>query len=82
MVALGYDRSDIFDTLITLAECDYCETVPDLQYLTQPPLLVFSKAIDSKDVYIKVTILEQKDRKVFVLSFHFAEHPVKKPYSE
>ena len=82
MVALGYDRKDICNTLISLSESDYCETVPDLQYPSQPPLLVFSKVIDSKDVYIKVNVLEQKDKKVFVLSFHFAEHPVEKPYAK
>ena len=82
MVALGYDRNDIYNTLISLTEFDYCETVPDLQYPSQPPLFVFSKAIDLKDVYIKVNVLDQNNKKVFVLSFHFAEHPVKKPYTK
>ena len=81
MVTLGYDRKDIRNTLISLTESDYCETVPDFQYPSQPPLFVFSKTIDFKDVYIKVNVTNQKGRKVFVLSFHFAEHPVKKPYS-
>ena len=52
-----------------------------MQYPSQPPLYVFSKAIDSMEVYIKVTVLNQKDRKVFALSFHLAEHPVRKPYT-
>jgi len=32
MIVLGYDRKDIYNTLISLTESDYCETVPDLQY--------------------------------------------------
>jgi len=80
IVALEFDREDICNMLTSLSVSDYCETVPDLQYTLQPPLFVFSKAIDSRDIYIKVNLLDQKDRKVFVLSFHFAEFPVKKPY--
>ena len=82
IIALDYDREDICDTLISLTVSDYCETVPDLQYPSQAPLLIFSKVIDSKEVYIKVNVSHQEDRKVFVLSFHFAERPVKKPYSK
>ena len=51
MIALEYDRKDICNAIISLTELDYCETVPDLQYPSQPPLFVFSKVIDSKDIY-------------------------------
>ena len=81
MFALGYDRHDICNALLSLEVNDYCETVPDMQYPTQPHLQVFSIAIDAKDVYIKVNLQSHNDRKVFVLSFHFAEYPVSKPYA-
>jgi hypothetical protein len=81
LAAIGYDRKDIYDVLMSLTECDYCETLPDMQYPLGPPLWIFSKEVDSKDIYIKISISSQKDRRVFILSFHFAEHPVRKAYS-
>ena len=82
MLELEYDRIDVYNTLVSLTETDYCETVPDLQYPSQLPLVVFSKMISSKDVYIKISVIDKHNKKVFVLSFHFAEYPVIKPYSE
>jgi hypothetical protein len=81
IVELGYDSKDVCDILAALAKSDYCETVPDKQYSDGAPLRVFGKTIGSRDVYIKISILTYGARRVFTLSFHFAEYPLRKPYS-
>ena len=79
MLALGYDRSDICETLRSLEVYDYCETLPDEQYPLQS-LQVFSKTISELEIYIKINIVDRDKSRVFILSFHFADYPMKKAY--
>ena len=83
LTSLKYNEIDIINVLRTLTEHNYCETVPDLQYPTGPPFYIFSKAINKKDIYIKINILTNNNNKrVFTLAFHFAEHKMIKPYHD
>jgi len=82
MAKLHYDNKDVYNILLSLTEEDYSETVPDIKNTSNPPLHVFGREIDSREVYIKTKIRKRKRNQVFSLSFHFAEHPIKKPYSK
>ena len=81
MLALNYDKKDVCNVLVSLTEKDYCETVPDRKDPALPPLYVFGSIIDTKEMYIKVKIRDRASKQVFCLSFHFAEFPIKHPYS-
>lgn len=78
---LGYNKSDIRNTLLSLTVNDYSETLPDTSNSNLPPLYVFNKMISVKEVYIKLKIRDREKQQVFCLSFHFAQYPMLKPYS-
>ena len=82
MVELEFDKKDVCDVLVSLTEKDYCETVPDRKDPSLPPLYVFGNLINTKEMYIKVKIRDRASKQVFCLSFHFAEFPIKHPYSK
>ena len=79
---LRYKKSDIRNVLLSLTVNDYSETLSDVNNPDSPPLYVFGKTINAKDVYIKVKIRNRANRQVFCLSFHFAQFPISKPYLE
>ena len=81
MDKLKYTKSDIYNTLLSLTVNDYSETLADTKGSTLPPLYVFGKTINTKEVYIKVKIRDKVKNKIFCLAFHFAKFPIIKPYS-
>ena len=78
--SLGFDLDDVCDVIMALTECNYSETVPDRQFSSGPPFYVFEEIIDSKSVYIKMNIQSNENERIFALSFHFEEYPMKRPY--
>jgi len=79
---LSYTKTDIKNALLSLTSSDYSETLPDIKDASAPLLYVFGKTVKDKELYIKVKIRNRTTRQVFCLSFHYAEYPTKKPYSE
>ena len=48
----------------------------------KPPLLfVFGKDINNRQVYIKLKIKGENNRRILCLSFHYAKHKMKFPYA-
>ena len=81
MVALGYNKKDVSADLLSLTENDYYETVIDDVDPTLPKFYSFGKTIQAREVYIKVKIRDKYKGTVFCVSFHFAKHPISKPYA-
>lgn len=81
LLDLDYDSTDILKVLKELTVKDYSETKFD-RYDDKPPLLyVFGKYINSKQVYIKVKIKGEKNKRILCLSFHYAESKMEFPYT-
>ena len=83
LLALEFDRTDVFTQLLNLNVSEYMETVIDDKNNCLPPFYAFGKLIKSKEVYIKVKIRDRINCKVFCVSFHFAKFPLptKMPYA-
>lgn len=75
LLALDYDKNDVFNQLMSLDIREYMETFIDDLDSSLPPFYAFAKVIKSKNVYVKVKIRDRQRRKIFCVSFHFARYP-------
>ncbi len=75
LLALDFDRKDVWHQLVSLDISEYLETFIDDMDPTWPPFFAFAKSIKKRDVYIKAKIRDRLNGKVFCVSFHFARHP-------
>lgn len=82
LLALDFDKYDVFNQLMALEVSEYMETITDDLDNCLPKFYAFAKEIKNKNVYIKVKIRDREKRKVFCVSFHFARYPFPKclPY--
>lgn len=81
LLDLGYDTVDVVDRLKELAVSDYSETLIDKDDDKPPLLFVFGKDINNRQVYIKLKIKGENNRRILCLSFHYAKHKMKFPYA-
>lgn len=83
LLDLDFDSKDVVNQLLILEVSEYLETFIDDKDSSLPPFYAFAKAIQSKDVYIKVKIRDRKKCKIFCVSFHYARYPFpqKRPYT-
>ena len=77
---LEFDLDDVVAVLKTLETEDFSHVLLDKGNLDPPYMLVFSKIIQSKEVYIKIKVRDSKEQ-VVCISFHYAKHPLNKPYA-
>ena len=78
---LEYDSEDIVERLKELELKDYSETLFDKDDDKPPLLFVFGKEINSRQVYIKIKIKGEAEKRVLCLSFHYAEREMHFPYA-
>ena len=78
---LDYDTGDVVDRLKELTVSDYSETLIDKDDDKPPLLFVFGKDINNRQVYIKLKIKGENNRRILCLSFHYAKHKMKFPYA-
>ncbi|MGN0672502.1 MAG: hypothetical protein ACI4KE_07700 [Anaerovoracaceae bacterium] len=78
---LDYDTVDVVDRLKELTVSDYSETLIDKDNDKPPLLFVFGKDINNRQVYIKLKIKGENNRRILCLSFHYAKHKMKFPYA-
>lgn len=76
LLALDFDKYDVFKQLMSLETNEYLETIIDDRDRSLPPFYAFAKEIKSREVYIKVKIRDRQKGKVFCVSFHFARYPI------
>lgn len=78
---LGFDDTDIKETLKNLKAKDYVETYADKRLKKTAPFNVFAKKINGKQVYIKVKIQSYSNKAILCMSFHFSEFEITRfPY--
>ena len=77
---LGFDLEDVVDVLRTLHVEDFSHVLMDKGNLDPPHMLVFSKMIQSKEIYIKLKVRDSREQ-VVCISFHYAKHPLNRPYA-
>lgn len=82
IIDLNYDISDLANVLMELTVDDYSETKIDKDDLNPPSLFVFGKIIESRLVYIKLKIKENKKRYILCVSFHYAKDKMSFPYAK
>lgn len=78
---LDYDASDVVARLKELTIKEYSETLFDKDDDKPPLLFVFGKDIHARQVYIKLKIKGEANRKILCLSFHYAEKRMAFPYA-
>ena len=79
LLQLEYSIENFKKELKELSVQHYSEG-PMIETLNQgPDMWVFGKTIQSKEVYIKISMGPQND-KVLCISFHFSERPMNYPY--
>lgn len=79
---LGKQVQDVREVLLSLTPDDYCQG-PFEDRGIEGQLWEFGKTVDSKEIYIKIKLSEDKrDRCVRVLSFHYPERPIYYPFKE
>ena len=81
LLDLDYDTVDVVDRLKELTVSDYSETLIDKDDDKPPLLFVFGKDINNRQVYIKLKIKGENNRRILCLSFHYAKHKMKVPYA-
>lgn len=81
LLDLDYDTVDVVDRLKELTVSDYSETLIDKDDDKPPLLFVFGKDINNRQVYIKLKIKGENNRRISCLSFHYAKHKMKFPYA-
>ena len=81
LLDLDYDTVDVVDRLKELTVSDYSETLIDKDDDKPPLLFVFGKDINNRQVYIKLKIKGEHNRRILCLSFHYAKHKMKFPYA-
>lgn len=80
MVDLEYDIEDVVERLRELTVGEYSETLVDKDDINPPLLFVFGKNINNKQVYVKLKIKGEINRRVLCVSFHYAEKVMSFPY--
>ena len=81
LLDIDYDTVDVVDRLKELTVSDYSETLIDKDDDKPPLLFVFGKDINNRQVYIKLKIKGENNRRILCLSFHYAKHKMKFPYA-
>ena len=81
LVDLDYDDFDVIDRLRELTVSDYSETLFDKDDDKPPLLFVFGKTIEGKEVYIKLKIKGEENKKILCVSFHYAKYKMNHPYA-
>ena len=81
LLDLDYDTVDVVDRLKELTVSDSSETLIDKDNDKPPLLFVFGKDINNRQVYIKLKIKGENNRRILCLSFHYAKHKMKFPYA-
>ena len=81
LLDLDYDTVDVVDRLKELTVSDYSETLIDKDDDKPPLLFVFGKDINNRQIYIKLKIKGENNRRILCLSFHYAKHKMKFPYA-
>ncbi|MCD8387228.1 MAG: type II toxin-antitoxin system MqsR family toxin [Bacteroidales bacterium] len=76
---LGIRVGERKEIVSTIEKKDYVETFEDSLDFPRQALWVFGKAIQGKEVYIKIT-LGRPNSNVICISFHIAERPLIYPY--
>ena len=80
LLDLDYDLYDVVKILSELDIQNYSETVFDSDNDNPPLLFVFGKEISKKEIYIKVKVRVNPERKIVCVSFHWAQHTMLYPY--
>lgn len=79
---LGFTKFDIANELKDLKVDEYSHSLQDI-IDDKPPLLhVFGRVIQNREVYIKIKMKGQSNKKVICVSFHFAREELAHPYAE
>lgn len=77
MLDLDFDKEDVAEVLLQLTIDKYIETIEDNKGAEFPPFYVFAEVVKTKDIYIKVKIRDKATNKIFCVSFHYPEFPMK-----
>lgn len=80
LIDLEYDLDDVAKILSELNIQNYSETLFDEGNENPPLLFVFGKEISEKEVYIKIKVRTEPERKIVCVSFHWAQHTMLYPY--
>lgn len=78
---LEYDSEDVVDRLKELTVANYSETLFDRDDEIPPLLFVFGKMINGKEVYIKLKIKGNVEKRILCVSFHYAKYSMVFPYA-
>jgi hypothetical protein len=82
LAQLGLTKKNRNEEIMTLSLADYSKG-PEPDTDRPGDVWVFGKQIESKDVYIKLKIVQEKDVKIAkCISFHPAKYPLDYPYKE
>lgn len=81
LVQLEYEDVDVVEDLKELKIKDYSETLLDKDDDKPPLLFVFGKIINRRQIYIKVKIKGEENKKVLCVSFHYAKWKMEFPYT-
>lgn len=77
LIELGFDLTDVINTILSLEVNNYLETVLDDKPSETQPFYAFVKSINHRDIYIKIKVRHNIRSSVFCVSFHFARFPIK-----
>lgn len=78
---LNFNEQDVINELFALEIADYVYDLPDEIKPDEAYYKVFCKEIQNKNIYIKLKIKKTKNKYLFCMSFHIAEHKITKfPY--
>lgn len=81
LIDLEYDLDDVAKILSELNIQNYSETLFDEDNENPPLLFVFGKEISKKEIYIKIKVRMNPERKIVCVSFHWAQHTMLYPYN-
>ncbi|MBQ9608998.1 MAG: hypothetical protein IJV15_06080 [Lachnospiraceae bacterium] len=81
MLDLEYDAYDVANQLKELKTENYSETLIDKDDDKPPLLFVFGKDIKGKQVYIKLKIKGDTNKRILCISFHYAKYKMDFPYA-
>lgn len=81
LIDLDYDLDDVAKILSELNIKNYSETLFDQDNENPPLLFVFGKEISKKEIYIKIKVRMNPERKIVCVSFHWAQHAMLYPYN-
>ena len=78
---LEYDVEDVVERLKELSVEEYSETLIDKDNTDPPLLFVFGKDLNGRQIYIKLKIKGEQNRRVLCVSFHYAKEKMYFPYA-